>query len=664
MPWDGADRIGTNRQQVRWSAVTRRRALKWLAWIGVPIAAIVVIIFVWNWDWFAPMVAARASADIGRRVTIEHLHVRLGRITTIATDDIVIANPAGWPTDPPLAQVRQLTVQVNVWQYIFHHQLIVPLIQIDRPLMQLAEAPNGAANWRLNIQGGSGSGTQIGDLRIAGGQAHVLVPRLRANFDIGIDTREQPGHEPQLMVQARGTYAGQPITGEMIGGAILALRDTHHPWPVELHLANGPTRVDLIGSVQDPLALAGANLRLRFMGPDMGLLEPLTGIPIPRTPPFEVTGRLDFADHHVLFNDFAGRVGSSDLEGSIAVDPGHPRQVIIAQLHSRSVDLADLGGFIGARPGSGTTPAEAASPGLFPTKPIHVPELNWGDVHLRYEAERIQGRSMPLDNLRVALDIVNGAIDLHPISFGVGTGRITASVRLVPAGRELRVNGEVDFQSVDVARLMAATHMFHGAGSISGSGKIATVGNSVAEMAANGNGEVAIGMAGGDLSAILVDLSGLEFGNALLSALGVPKQTKVECMVGDFGLEHGVMRTRALVLDTGEALITGSGSVNLGNETLDLQIRTVPQTFTIGSLAGPLNISGSMKHPRILPGAQTVVRGGLVAALGALFAPLAVLPTIQFGAHDHQSCDRLLSEARSSAPGTKLPVPKKLQSER
>ncbi len=630
----------------------------------MPVAAILAVILLWNWDWFAPMVAARASADIGRPVTIGHLHVRLGRMTTIAADDIVIANPPGWPADPPLARVQRLAVQVDLWQYLFHRQLIVPLIEIDRPLMQVAQAPNGQANWQFGVPVGSVSGTKIGDLRIVDGQAHVLMPRLRANFDVGVATREQPGREPQLMVQARGTYAGQPITGEMIGGAALGLRDTNHPWPVELHLANGPTRVDLIGSVQDPLALAGANLRLRFAGPDMGLLEPLTGIPIPKTPPFEVTGRLDFANHHVLFKDFAGRVGSSDVEGSIAVDPGHPRQEIIAQLHSRSVDLADLGGFIGARPGSGTTPAQAASPGLFPTKPVHEPELNWADVHVRYEAARIQGRSMPLDNLQVALDIVDGAVELHPISFGVGTGRISASVHLVPAGRELRVNGEVDFQSVDVARLMAATHLFRGAGSISGSGKIETVGNSVAEMAANGNGEIAIGMAGGDLSAILVDLSGLEFGNALMSALGVPKQTKVGCMVGDFGLEHGVMRTRALVLDTGEALITGTGSVNLRNETLDLRIRTVPQKFTIGSLAGPLNITGELKHPRILPGAQTIVRGGLAAGLGVLFAPLAVLPTIQFGAHDHQSCDRLLSEARSAAPGTQLPVPRKLQSER
>jgi uncharacterized protein involved in outer membrane biogenesis len=644
--------------------MTRRRALKLLGWIGIPVAAVVAIILLWDWDWFAPMVARSASAEIGRPVSIGHLHVRLGRVATIAVDDVVIANPPGWPEGPPLARIQRIVTEVDLVRYIFHRQLDVPVVEIDRPLVQAAEMPNGEANWRLNIQGGSGGSTQIGDLRIVDGQAHVLVPKLRADFELAIATRQQPGQEAELRVQARGTYAGQPIMGEMIGGAILALRDTAHPWPIHLRLANGPTQAELVGSVQNPMALAGADLRLRFAGPDMGLLEPLTGIPIPKTPPFQVTGRLDFANHHVLFQDVAGRVGSSDLEGSIAVDPGHPKQVVDAQLRSRSVDLVDLGGFIGAKPGAGTTPAEAASATLLPTKPLHVPELHWADVHLRYQAGRILGRSMPLDNLAVALDIVNGEVVLHPVSFGVGSGRIAASAQLVPAGRDLRTTGQIDFQSVDVARLMAATHVFHGAGRISGSGRIVTTGSSIADMAAKGNGEIAIGMVGGDLSALLVDLSGLEFGNALMSALGVPKNTKVECMVTDFALEHGVLRSRAIVLDTGEALITGTGTVDLRSEKLDLQIRTTPQHFTIGSLAGPINVGGTFKHPSILPGAETFARGGLAAGLGVLFPPLAALPTIQFGANDHQSCDRLLAQARAAAPGTKVPATKGVQAAR
>ena len=650
--------------------MARRRGLRLLGWVGVPAALVVAVVLLWNWDWFIPFVAARASASIGRPVTIEHLHVHLGRVSTFEADGITVANPTGWPQGPPLARVQRIVTRVDVVRYLFHHQLIVSQLEIDRPRVEAEETPDGKANFRLSIAGGSGSSTEIDDLKIVDGQAHVLVPKLRANFDVALSTREQPGQTPQLLAEAHGIYAGRPIVAQLVGGAILAVRDATHPWPIDLRVGNGATRVQLVGSVRNPMAFAGADLQLRLAGPDMSLLTPLIGLPIPQTPPYQVAGRLDFANHQVTFRQIEGRVGSSDLEGDIDVNPGDisrdssqaaARPVMIADLRSRSVNLADLGGFIGTKPGPGTNPTAAR---VLPTQPIHVPKLRFADVYLRYRAGRIQGRSMPLDNIAVALDIVNGNIDVHPLSFGVGTGRISLSARLVDSGSTLRTSAEINFQSVNVGRLMAATHVFHGAGTISGSGRIDTSGNSIAQMAANGNGEIAVGMSGGDLSAILVDLSGLEFGNALLSALGVPRSAIVECMIADFALERGVMQTRALILDTKEAILTGTGAVNWGTEQLDMQLRTRPRHFSIGSLPGPINIGGTLKHPSILPGAETLARGGLAAALGVVFVPLAVLPTIQFGTSDNGACEHMLTEARQKAPGTKPPAPKTARSTR
>ena len=74
--------------------------------------------------------------------------------------------------------------------------------------------------------------------------------------------------------------------------------------------------------------------------------------------------------------------------------------------------------------------------------------------------------------------------------------------------------------------MMASTHAFEGAGSISGVGAADATGDSMASLLANGNGQMKMAMAGGDLSALLVDLTGLQFGNALLSALGVPYTRK------------------------------------------------------------------------------------------------------------------------------------------
>ena len=68
-------------------------------------------------------------------------------------------------------------------------------------------------------------------------------------------------------------------------------------------------------------------------------------------------------------------------------------------------------------------------------------------------------------------------------------------------------------------------------------------------------------MSGGNLSALLVDLAGLEFGNALLSALGIPQRANLQCFVADFVLgqpRHNWI-PRTLILDTSEARVQGAG---------------------------------------------------------------------------------------------------------
>lgn len=646
----------------------RRRAVKWGLWTGIPLLLAVLIFALWSWDWFIPIVDARASAALGRAVHIDHLHVEPGRMTQVVADGVTIANPPHW-AGPPFATAQRLTVQVNVWDYIFHHRLIVPLVALDQPQVDLAQAADGKENYELQLaSGGSGPATKIGDVRITDGHVHAVLAKLKANFNLDVGTRAD-GAQAQIVVKAHGTYNDAPIEGRMIGGALLSLRSATDPWPIRLQLANGETHVSLAGTLQEPLHLRGANLKLSLSGQDMSQLTPLTGIPIARTPPYRLTGQLDFQGEHVLFRDFAGQVGKSDLEGTIDVKSGKQRPVVDAELRSRQVDIADLGGFIGAEPGRVTTPGQTpekraqvaqarASSGLLPTKPISLPELKFADVKLRYRGEHILGDAIPLDNLQVVLDLTNGVVEVHPISFGVGPGSIRGTVSITPeSNQSMHAKANIDFDRVDVARLMAATHTFGGAGTVSGTGTIDTVGNSMATFLGNGNGGVRLGMVGGDLSSLLVDLSGLEFGNALLSALGIPSRTSVECLVDDMPLQHGVVSFQPLILDTGEAIVRGSGTIDLRDEHLDLQMRTNPKHLSIGSLPAPINITGTFKNPSIRPGAELAARGGIAAALGVIFPPLAALPLIQFGVGNNHACDQVLAEIKRQPGGQNLPQP-------
>ncbi len=661
------------------------RSVRRLFYVLVPIAAVVVLVLVFRWDWFVPLVQARASAALGRPVQLAHLHVSLGRVTQIVADDVQISNPDGFPANEPLAQVAHVGVSFDVENYIRHRTIVIPSVDLDQPKIAAIATEDGSNNYTFHFPAPASRDGQplpdatdpaIGNLTIEGGQVHVLIPKLRtdATADISTQVAQQPvgadaslpptgANAPpqpvQIVIDAKGTYAGQPVTGKLIGGALLSLRDTQHPYPIDLHLANGPTQISLVGTVQNPLVFAGADLKLNLTGPDMAQLYALTGIPLPKTPPYKVNGQLDYADGKIRFRDFAGQVGHSDIGGTVVVDPGKERQDVTADLHSRSVDLEDLGGFIGSEPGRTNDPgmtaeqrqavanAEASSQ-LLPTKPINLPKLRSADIHLKYRGDKIAGRNVPFDTINVTLDIIDGNINIHPMTLGVGTGQILANMTLSPmANNEVHANGEVQVQRLDVGRMLAATHAINGAGRLGGSASIDSTGTSMASLLGNGNGKLDLYMSGGNINALLVDLSGLEFGNALLSALGIPARAELQCLIGQFALQRGVLQTHTLLIDTSEAVINGTGTVDLGHERLALEIRTEAKHFSIGSLPAPVGITGTFKKPSIGPDLLTLgARGAAAAGLGVLFPPLALLPTIQLGVGDDNRCAGLVGRKK------------------
>lgn len=630
------------------------RKRRWPYVLGGVVAVLALAVFLFRWDWLIPIVNSQASAALGRPVTVKHLHVKLGWVPHIELEGITIANPPGWEGGGNFATIERLGLDVDARAYMNNRQLVLPNITVDKPVVEAAQLADGRANWTFPSgdpdKPASGPETKIGNLRINDGRAHVVSAKLAADFNVDVGTKDENGQPSQIVASAKGTYAKQPITAQFTGGALLSLREENQPYPVNLQLQNGPTKLAVTGTVQNPLNFAGANVKLDLAGPDMSLLLPLTGVAIPKTPAYRIAGQLDYSDGVVDFSGFEGKVGSSDLAGNLQVDTKPERPVVTADLQSNLVDLRDLGGFIGAEPGDaskGTKRPERGNGRVLPDDPISLPKLNAADVHLTYQAARIQGRGQPLDNMRAELDIENGNVDLHPVSFGIGRGQIAANIKLSAQGQGVRARADIDFQRVDVGRLLAATGAARGAGSIGGKAVIEGTGRSLAEILANGNGELKLYMgAGGNVSAVLVDLSGLQFGNALLSALGIPNRERIQCFITDFVLRNGVATARTAVLDTEDHRTGVNGTLNFRNESIRFTLKTEAKNFSIGSLPAPVNVTGTLANPSIMPDlGEAGVRAGAAVGLGFIAPPLALLPTIQLGTGEDGACAGLLKQA-------------------
>jgi AsmA family protein len=626
------------------SPVGKSRRRRWLGVSGLLVIAVLVLLWlVWDWNWFRPLVEARLSAVLGRPVTVERVELHPGRMTVLSLFGVTAGNPPGF-LDEKSATIGRVTVDFDAETWLRTRRVVLPSVEIDRPNLDFEQDASGKSNWDLSGQASSAP-PELGNLQISDGVAHVRMEKPRANASVNISTKGDT-----LVIGGNGTYAGQPVNLQATGGAILALRKASEPYPIDIQLNNGATRITLKGHIEDPLALKGADVNLVLSGPDMALLLPLTGIATPQTPPYNIAGRLDFENRRVRFTGINGRVGSSDLSGDIAVDPSGERPTLTANLLSHRVDMQDLGGFVGSTPGRTTTPGQTAgqveevkraeaSPKLLPTTPISIPKVLAADVHLTYRGEKILGKDVPFDAISAKLDIEAGRIRVSQLRLAIDRGALSGSVDLKPDGKEFDTDADLTAEHVDISRLLASAGLGSGRGVLDGTAKLRGKGSSMSSILAHGDGAIrAVMPMGGDINSLLVDLSGIEVGPALLAAIGLPNKEAIQCMVLDFALQQGILASRTMEIDTTDHVITGGGRIDLSREVVELTLRTDPKHFTIGKLATPISITGPFKHLQFAPNKELVIRGGIAAGLGVLFPPAAILPTIQFGVGEHSPC--------------------------
>jgi uncharacterized protein involved in outer membrane biogenesis len=627
---------------------TPSRRSRWL-YLGGSLAvlaiAIGVTVLLWDWDWIRPVVEARASAVMGRVVTMQRLEIEPGLVTGVTAYGVKVPNPAGFE-GADFVTIPRLSMTFEPVAWWRSGQLTLRTIDADQPQLNIEQASSGAGNW---IDAATSSPVAIGAVGIRNGTARVHVVRVQSDVTMSVSTSHTANGDV-LIVDGKGTHARHPISFHAVGGALLALRDTATPYPVDVELAHGETRISLKGHVRDPLALTGADLNLVIAGSDMALLLPLTGVATPETPSYHISGKLDFQDGQVKFTGITGRVGSSDLNGDLTVDPRGGQTILTGTLLSHQVDLADLGGFVGSAPGRVTTPGQTsqqvaevkraeANPKLLPTKPVSMPKLHAADVHLTYRGEKVIGKSAPFDSIDARMDIEDGHIHLAPLRLGIGGGSLSGTIDLTPVGDEMDANADVTVDHINIGKLLTAAGLGSGQGSIDGTATVKGRGASLSAVLAHGDGAFrAVMPNGGNINSVLVDLLGLELGKALFAAIGLPQQEAISCARADLVLQKGVLASRVLEINTTDHVITGGGRIDLSREVLEMTLRTDPKSFTIGSLPAPILISGAFKDLHYAPAPDFAVRGGAAIGLGLLFPPAAILPTIQFGVGQGSPC--------------------------
>lgn len=667
------------------------------------LAMLVVFVLLFDWDWLRGPLNRAISEKTQRRFDSSHLAVKLGWNPVIRLKDVYFAN-ADWAQgadgtgDKPMARIGTLEFSVSL-RDLFDGKVFVPRVALDQAELNFEKAKDERRNWVLGepSQTREPSKLRISSLSVSQGKLHYLDRTTPLDLRIDVDTfdpaaaakADEAKAKPLSNSTARyttryrfeGRYHDARFSGQAQTGDVLSFQESNIPFPIQGRLVAGTTRLDVEGTVADAASISGIDVQLNIAGQTLANLYPFLLLPLPASPPYRLSGHLKLEGQRYAMQDIQGRIGKTDVAGEAAYVQREPRPLLTARLHSRLLNLPDLGPLVGlttkettdTRPPTQsetqtrdrakareqrTSGSRALPTGtvqgerLLPTGKFEGGRFKAIDAEADLRVDRIDAPDfIALQNLRVKLDLKDAVMRLDPFDVDLADGEIRSVMRLNAQQPVLRADVDITARRLKLAKLVPPSpRLAPSSGAMGARAQLSASGNSIADLAAKADGQVQAALSQGQVSNLLDAVSGLNGGKVLTLLMGGDKPIPIHCGAVSFKVKDGQGRSELFVIDTEDTRIEGEGGFDLDRERLDLTIAPKPKRAGILSLRTPVHVFGSFRAPDFaLDKAGLVLRGGGAVAL-ALVNPLAALiPLIETGPGEDTNCQQLLAAAQPAA---------------
>jgi hypothetical protein len=618
-----------------------RLAIALLALLALAVTAVLVL--------RRDIVEYAASTALTREVTIAgpvqlswdwpHVTLRLHEVRIDST---------AWSATPLLAESQAVALTVNLRALLTDFRVAIPRVELSAPLLYLERRDDGTVNWKLGeAQSGDAdvrdpsAAPLFTELRIHDGAVSYEDARSRVSASGTLSTVDLPDGTVQVTANADGTYQDQPLQAQVVASSVLEyLSGRVESMPVRFTLTSDETRLEGRSELVRPLLDSAVELHLR--GPDPAQLYPLLPLAfLPSLPPYDVSATISYDGSVWHARKISGTTGNSDVKGDLSFRPGE-RYYIEGTLHSDKLDIDDLAGLAGHDPapersasGERRAPARAqrGSGRVFSDKPINIARAAASDLALTYRARRTIAATLPLQDVNARIELDRGTITFTRLAIGLGGGELRGSVRLVPAQDTLDLSLELAAEDVDLGAILRQLDRdVDAAGTIDGRAKAKASGRSIAALMATMTGSTAAYMAGGRFDVLLVELLGVDPGEAAVAWLVSDQTVPIRCAFVAFEAVQGRLQERTMVFDTTDTLVLGSGTIDLEHERLDLILVPRAKDLSLLSAQSNVHIRGTFQNPEVGPKP--------LEALASLLTP------IDLGDATDADCQRLREQAR------------------
>ena len=624
------------------------RALKWIGGAVLLLFVALALFFTFGLNTLRGPIARAVTEATGRELVIEGdlrpvwswLHPRL------RAENVRFAN-AEWGKADYLLDAEAVEASISLLP-LFTGRLVLPEVHLESAELSLEQDIEGRKNWILK-QKPEG---QKDDSRIHVKLLTIDYGRLRWEdaWRQHSIVAELSTDESGVQFEAKGEYAGMPLKAKGHAGHVLSIRDQDTPFPVKGDISIGETSARLEGTLTGLVGFKGIDLKFeRLSGKSMEELYWIVGLAFPDTSPYRLSGRLYRTDGTWRFEKFSGKVGESDLAGTLQVETGKSKRPYMhGDLTSKVLNFADLGPLVGTN-----QPRES---GVLPDMPFSPERWESVDADVKINAGTVKRpKQLPIDRFGTRIQLRDRVLNLDPLAFGIAGGRIVGTVRLDGNREPMRGNVSMRVQNLQLAQLFPTVKQAQDSkGDLNGLIELAGTGDSVGKLLGTANGKIGIYMDDGKISRFLMELIALDLWDAVRVKLKGDQEIDIRCAIADFGVKDGIAQANALVFDTTVVNVSGGGTINLKTEEMDTTLKPEPKDSGVGSLRTPLHLRGTFGEPKVGPDmGRLTARGAGAIAMGILNPLLAVLPLIEEGKGKDSNCGQLIAQA--STPAKKKP---------
>ncbi len=619
------------------------RILKWTGGILAALLIVAILFLAFGLNTLKGPIARKVSEATGRELVIEGdlravwswVHPRF------RAEGVSFAN-ADWGRAPHLFKAAAIEASVSLMP-LFAGRVVVPDLHLEGPEVSLEQDGEGRKNWILkeDVEPKKESRFHIQRLTLDNG----LLDYVDAQRSIDL-TADLATDEAGINFLAVGSYNGESFRAGGHAGHVLSLRDETTPFPLRGDAAIGESSIKVDGTITGLVGLKAIDTAIELSGRSLEDLYGIVNVALPSTKRYVTRGRLVRSENVIRYEEFTGKVGESDIAGTIEVDTSGARPFMKGELHSKVLNFADLGVLVGTD--------QPREDGVLPDAPFN-PE-RWGsvDADVTISAGTIKRPDqLPIEKLSARIQMKDRVLSLNPLEFGIAGGKLVGPVRLDGTGETIRAEVRMRIQGLQLAKLFPTIKQNQASvGDLNGVVELKGAGNSVGKMLGSATGAIGAYMDGGKISRFMMELVALDLWDAARVKLKGDEPIDIRCALADFGVKNGVMQTNAFVFDTSVVLVEGAGTVNLQNEAMDLKLNPKPKDSSIASLNTPLFVQGTFSDPKVAPDMGKLAAKGIGAVVMGIINPLlAVLPLFKEGKGEDSNCAALI--ANSTAGGGK-----------